>query len=254
MVSEFIQGIKVKQNTSANCYIKHDLKPLEAPITIRIKFSKTGSLQYISHLDLQRLWQRALVRAGIPLWYTKGFNPHAKLVFALPLPVGVESVCELIDVRIDKEIAPSDVKELLNEVLTDEMRILDVYLPERKFADIAKAEYLIELSSVNASEKLAADINEFFTKDEILMKKHTKSGEKEINISKLIYKFFAKYTPEDNKIIMNATLSAGTESLSPEFLISALRQYDVLPKASLTEEFYSTLRQRVLNAEDEEYV
>ena len=253
MVSEFIQGIKVKQNTSANCYIKHDLKPLEAPITIRIKFSKTGSLQYISHLDLQRLWQRALVRAGIPLWYTKGFNPHAKLVFALPLPVGVESVCELIDVRIDKEIDSSDVKELLNEVLTDEMRILDVYLPERKFADIAKAEYLIELSSVNASEELVKKINEFFTKDEILMTKHTKSGEKEINISKLIYKFYAKYTPEDNKIIMNATLSAGTESLSPEFLISALRKYEVLPKASLTEEFYSTLRQRVLNAEGEEY-
>ena len=253
MVSEFIQGIKVKQNTSANCYIKHDLKPLEAPITIRIKFSKTGSLQYISHLDLQRLWQRALVRAGIPLWYTKGFNPHAKLVFALPLPVGVESVCELIDVRIDKEIDSSDVKELLNEVLTDEMRILDVYLPERKFADIAKAEYLIELSSVNASEELVKKINEFFTKDEILMTKHTKSGEKEINISKLIYKFYAKYTPEDNKIIMNATLSAGTESLSPEFLISALRKYEVLPEASLTEEFYSTLRQRVLNAEGEEY-
>lgn len=253
MVSEFIQGIKVKQNTVANCYIKHDLKPLEAPITVRIKFSKTGSLQFISHLDLQRLWQRALVRAGLPLWYTKGFNPHPKLVFALPLPVGVESVCELIDVRIDKEISCEDIKELLNSVLTNEMRILDVYMPERKFAELAKAEYRIELSSVNATEALAEKINEFFSRDEILMKKHTKSGEKEINISGLIYKLSAKYCTECNKIIIDATIAAGTESLNPEFIISSLRQYGVLPEASLTEEFYSILRERVLDAGDKEY-
>ena len=253
MVSEFIQGIKVKQNTTANCYIKHDLKPLEAPKTVRIKFTKTGSLQFISHLDLQRLWQRALVRAGIPLWYTKGFNPHAKLVFALPLPVGVESVCELIDVRIDKEIACEDIKELLNSVLTDEMRILDVYDPERKFNDIARAKYRIELSGVNANGEMANKINEFFTRDEILMKKHTKSGEKEINISKLIFEFLAEYCSECNKIIINTTLAAGTESLNPEFIMNALREYNVLPAASLIDEIYSTLRMSVLDEGGSEY-
>ena len=184
MVSEFIQGIKIKQNTKANCYIKHELTPLEAPITVRIKFSKTGSLQYISHLDLQRLWSRALVRAGIPLWYTKGFNPHAKMVFALPLPVGVQSVCELLDVRIDKEIACEDIKELLTEALTDELTVLEVYSPESKFSAIAKAEYRIELSSVSASEELAKNINKFFSQEEILMKKHTKSGERRSTLSK----------------------------------------------------------------------
>lgn len=253
MVSEFVQGIKVKQNTAANCYIKHDLKPLDAPITVRIKFSKTGSLQFISHLDLQRLWQRALVRAGLPLWYTKGFNPHPKLVFALPLPVGVESVCEMIDVRIDKEISCEDIKELLNSVLTNEMRILDVYIPESKFNDIAKAKYRIELSSVNADKALDGNINEFFTRDEILMKKHTKSGEKEINLSRLVFGISAKYCAECNKIIINATLAAGTESLNPEFIIGSLRQYGVLPEASLTEEFYSTLRECVLDKDGKEY-
>ena len=71
MVSELIKSIKVKQNTSADCYIKYDLAPLETPKNIRIKFLKTGSLQYISHLDLHRLINRALVRAGIPIWYTQ---------------------------------------------------------------------------------------------------------------------------------------------------------------------------------------
>ena len=109
MVSEFIKSLKVKQGTSADCYVKYDLPLLEAPKNIRIKFLKTGSLQYISHLDLHRLINRALVRAGIPIWYTKGFNPHAKMVFALPLPVGVESVCEYLDVKIDKEIGRAHV-------------------------------------------------------------------------------------------------------------------------------------------------
>lgn len=76
---------------------------LPAPITVRFRFSKTGSLQYISHLDLQRTFGRVVLRAGIPVWYTKGFNPHPKLVFALPLPVGTESVTEYLDLRVDPE-------------------------------------------------------------------------------------------------------------------------------------------------------
>ncbi len=252
MVSEFIKSVKVKQNTDANCYVKFGLKPLEAPKTVRIRFSKTGSLQYISHLDLQRLWSRALVRAGIPLWYTQGFNPHAKMVFALPLPVGVESRCELLDVRIDREIPCEDIKELLNSELTDELCVLDVYYPQSKFADISSAEYNIELSSINASESLVEKINDFFASDEILMVKHTKSGEKEINIARLIHSFRAEYR-QDGVIAMNTKLSAGTESLNPEFLINALRKYGVLAPASLTEESYSIVRTKVYNINGEEY-
>ncbi len=252
MVSEFIKSVKVKQNTEANCYVKFGLEPLEAPKTVRIRFSKTGSLQYISHLDLQRLWSRALVRAGIPLWYTKGFNPHAKMVFALPLPVGVESRCELLDVRIDREIPCEDIKELLNSELTDELCVLDVYFPQSKFADICSAEYDIELTSVNASEEFAEKIKMFFVSDEILMTKYTKSGEKEINITKLIHSLEAEYSA-DGVIVMKARLSAGTESLNPEFLINAMRKYGVLAPASLTEESYKIVRTKVFNSNEEEY-
>ena len=254
MVSELIKSIKVKQNTSADCYIKYDLAPLEAPKTIRIKFLKTGSLQYISHLDLHRLINRALVRAGIPIWYTKGFNPHAKMVFALPLPVGVESVCEYLDLKIDKEISNDDVKELLNKQLTEELQVIEVYDPTVKFAEICKAEYRILLDSVNASPELAGKINDFFSSNKpILMTKKTKSGEKEIDITALVHSFKAVYCGECGKIKINATLTAGGESLSPEFLMSALRKYEVLPAASLTEESYSILRLRVLCSNDKEF-
>ena len=91
-------------------------------LTIRFKFYKKGALQYISHLDLQRPMARVLVRAGIPMWYTQGYNPHAKVIFGLPLSVGTESECEFIDLRIDKDISPAEVKERLNRELTPEMQ------------------------------------------------------------------------------------------------------------------------------------
>ena len=131
---------------------------LPAPITVRFRFSKTGSLQYISHLDLQRTFGRVVLRAGIPVWYTKGFNPHPKLVFALPLPVGTESVTEYLDLRVDREMDPSEMMTRFNSCLTDEMKILDAYLPEHPFSEIAFAEYEIDLRSagIGAREALSS--------------------------------------------------------------------------------------------------
>ena len=121
--------------------VKFTLPMLEAPRTLRLRFCKLGNLQYISHLDLQRTFSRVLVRAGLPLWYTKGFNPHIKMVFGLPLPVGSESVCELLDIRIERDMQESEVLARLNAELTDELAVTAVYPAARKFADIAFAEY-----------------------------------------------------------------------------------------------------------------
>ena len=99
------------------------LPELERPLTVRLKFRKTGSLQYISHLDLQRTFNRVLVRACLPLWYTKGFNPHAKLVFSTPLSVGAQSIYEFLDIRIDREMPCDEIKDRLNAELTDELYI-----------------------------------------------------------------------------------------------------------------------------------
>ena len=70
-------------------------------VALRIKFTKTGALQYISHLDLHRTFSRLLVRLGVPIWYSEGFTPHPRLVFATPLSVGAESLCEYVDVYVN---------------------------------------------------------------------------------------------------------------------------------------------------------
>ena len=70
------------------------------PMQIRAKFYKIGMLQYISHLDLMRTMTRTLTRAGIPAWYSQGFNPRLKITFSLPLSIGTQSECEFFDIKL----------------------------------------------------------------------------------------------------------------------------------------------------------
>ena len=64
---------------------------------VRILFEKTGRARYISHLDLQHTIQRSFARAGIAVRHSNGFNPHPQMTIALPLPLGCESLCEIMD-------------------------------------------------------------------------------------------------------------------------------------------------------------
>ncbi|MBO5269946.1 MAG: TIGR03960 family B12-binding radical SAM protein, partial [Clostridia bacterium] len=202
---------------------KFDFPQLASPKTMRVKFRKVGSLQYISHLDLHRTFNRVLVRAGIPLWYTQGFNPHAKMVFALPLSVGTESECEYLDVRVDRDISPDEMKKRLNACLTDELRVLDVYEAKTKPTGVMFASYHYAICPDQNGEALFGAIRELF-RAPVIMKKKTKSGEKEIDILPLIRSLTVEYDPETRVIDMDAMLSAAGESyLNPEYLITAIK-------------------------------
>ena len=82
--------------------------------SVRIVFSKTGRAKYVSHLDLVRAMTRAVRRADIPLWYTEGFNPRPKLVFASPLSVGCGSACEIMDIRVLPEVTDEEIHHHLH--------------------------------------------------------------------------------------------------------------------------------------------
>ena len=223
---------------------------LETPKTVRIKFRKVGDTQYISHLDLQRTIARVLVRAKIPMWYTQGFNPHAKVMFGLPLSVGTESECEFIDLRIDRDISPEAIKEQLNRELTSEMQILEAYEPTAKFQDIVWAKYEMRLCPANADATMAQKLEELFANGPILMTKKTKSGEKEIDISKMIRSFKAIYNQAHGEIRISTVLAAGgSEHLNPEFLIKAAKERLGILGGNPAEESYSILRTHVYPAD-----
>ena len=224
---------------------KFDRKMLDAPITVRVVFQKTGNLQYFSHLDLQRTWQRVLVRASIPMWYTQGFNPHSKITFGVPLPVGSEGLEEMVDLRIDRRITPAEIKAQLNAELTSEMQVSEVYIPTTAFSDIAWSTYQMTVKTPGDPIDNAAAINKIFAPDAepIIMTKRSKSGDKEVNILPMIHS--VKAVAADGLIKIRATLRAGnTENLNPEYLIKAMRdRLGVLPEDGSTEEvWYRILR------------
>ena len=224
---------------------KNAWTPIEGSRVVRIKFRKVGDLQYISHLDLQRTVARVLVRANIPMWYTKGFNPHAKVVFGLPLSVGTQSECEFIDLRVDRDISCEEVKNLLNRELTDEMQVLDAYEPTSKFADIAWARYEIDLNFAGANAEMAEKLQSLFTTSPLLVMKKSKSGEKEVDLTQMIREFNATAT-EDGKIAITAILRAGnTENLNPEMLIGVAKERLGILSGDPTQESYSILRTNV---------
>ncbi len=223
---------------------KFDRPLLDTPVTMRVVFSKMGNLQYFSHLDLQRTWQRVLVRAAIPMWYTQGFNPHAKIVFGVPLPVGSEGMEEMVDLRIDREITPEEIKARLNAELTREMQVSEVYIPTTAFSDIAWATYEMTLSAHGDAVENVRKISGIFSDgaEPVILSKRSKSGDKDIDILPMIHAL--KVTADVHGLLhIRATLRAGnTENLNPEYIIRAIRdRYDLLPEGDLSA-WYRILR------------
>lgn len=230
------------------------LPELERPRTVRLKFKKVGSLQYISHLDLQRTFMRVIVRSCIPAWYTKGFNPHAKLVFSTPLSVGAQSVCEYLDIRIDRDMSCEDIRDRLNAELTDELCILDAYLPENDFSQIAWASYEIEVFTRDADECLAKKANEILTTSPLVMTKRTKSGEKDVDIIPMIKSADVRYDNETGSLKLSCVLSASsTEYLNPELLITALKQNIGILAGDPSVEWYTIMRTNLLTSDLKEF-
>jgi len=150
---------------------------------IRFRYRKTGNARYISHLDLLATMQRALLRAGIKLKYSEGFNPHPYMSVALPLPVGSESLCELMDVGIIDSVLPA-VESI---VLPDGITLLEAYIPARKFDEIT----WIEINNTMYYNKGVTDdftnrVKMRFAEESIVISKRTKRGYKNADIAPFI--------------------------------------------------------------------
>ncbi|HEY3475441.1 MAG TPA: TIGR03936 family radical SAM-associated protein [Anaerolineales bacterium] len=124
---------------------------------IRITFTKQGPLRYTGHLDLHRLWERAVRRAELPLAYSQGFHPQPKMNMAAALPLGFSSRCEMLDMRLEHEIPLDDLPARLNKTLPSGLQVVDVErVDERAPAlqtQVASAEYEVTLTQpIDAAE------------------------------------------------------------------------------------------------------
>ena len=222
---------------------------------VRLKFTKTGSMQYISHLDLQRNFARVLTRAGIPVWYTKGFNPHAKIVFGLPLSIGAQSVCEYVDIRIERDMSCEEIMARLNAEMTEEMQVVRAYVPTgSEFAAITWAEYDICLQCEDLSDELPEAVESYLTTSPIMIEKKSKSGVREMDMTTLIRSVKASYIDENGArvLCLRCVLgAAGADYLNPEYVVGALRAKFGLLQGDVTQEVYSIVRRCVLLADGE---
>src|ERR1044071_5302498 len=93
---------------------------------IRITFIKQGALRYTGHLDLHKLWERAARRAELPLAYSQGFHPQPKMNMAAALPLGFSSRCEVLDMRLERDIPLDDLPTRLNNTLPSGLQVVAV--------------------------------------------------------------------------------------------------------------------------------
>ena len=213
------------------------------PINLRVKFKKVGNLKYISHLDLVRTMNKIIVRAGLPLWYTEGFNPKPKMVFAAPLSTGTESMCEYMDLRLTEKMDVSLAAKLLNDNMTQEMQVIEAYYPTTKLTDLKWLSYTVRVFGENITEELAHSCDEALLKDEIRIVKKTKSGETEVDIRPMIKSASAVF--DDGSIRISCVLSADSQSfLNPEYVIKYLRNsVGIMSSENLLSESYEIMRE-----------
>ena len=191
---------------------------------VRLRFSKTGRLKYISHLDINRAMSRALKRAQIPLWYTEGFNPHPYMSFSLPLSLGVESLCESVDLRIIGDITNDEIKNRLNNVLPQDIKIVDVYDDFRDNSEIVYSDYVYKFEFKD-NEAAFEKIKNVLSSDEIIALKKGKQGRKRVMKDTNIKSFIDKYSISirNDVIVLNIRLLAGPEkNLNPSLLFDTI--------------------------------
>ena len=220
------------------------LTPQHPYVTLRLKFKKVGSLQYISHLDLVRTMSKIITRAKLPLWYTEGFNPKPKMIFAAPLSIGTESVCEFMDLRLIDDISPDEAMSRLNANMTDEMQVIEAYYTDDKLTDLKWLSYSIDIKTDGASDELAGKCESALLAEQVLVKKKAKPWEEAptVDIRPLIKEISADCQGEN--IHIDALLSADASSfLNPEYVVKALKsECGILSNPDLTKEYYSIMR------------
>lgn len=181
-----------------------------------IRFGKRPRLRFISHLDLQRFFQRALNRTDLPIAYSQGFNPHAVMAFSSALALGWTSEYEVLDVKLTSPVDLDAAKAAMAAALPADLPVLEVRLVEdshpKMMPLVRFSEYLIEQSGVT-EEALDA----FLAEKSVHAIRKTKSGEREVDIRPLADEIhFA------NGALFARLMLTERDTLKPDLLIGTL--------------------------------
>ena len=191
----------------------------------RMLFEKKGNAIWISHLDLMRVFQRSFKRAGLPLTHSGGFNPRASVSIALPLSVGVESDCELLDFDLDGyEASCEEIRDRLNETLVSGVKVLEVYEDAKKLKHLAYLDCVVTLEYDNGAPEADA-VAALFRRETLFVEKKTKSnGIQDQNILHMIRSLNVEQTDSQTLTIF-ARVCCQNPTLNPMQLVAAIERH-----------------------------
>jgi len=157
---------------------------------LRIRFSRGQEVKFISHLDIMRLWQRALRRAEIPLAYSEGFSPHPRISLAAPLPIGVTSEAELMDIVCTRWVSPHFFTTAVNQQLPLGIKILRVYpialtMPSLQ-SQVGYAEYKVEVETEKNQREVESVINNLLSVKHLPWQHQRDTGPRSYDLRALI--------------------------------------------------------------------
>lgn len=200
----------------------------------RLIFAKKGRARYISHLDLMRTMQRSFKRAGVPIWCTQGFNPHAYLMFPLALPLGAESETEILDIALTERIDNDELVKKLNAAMPEGLYFIKSYEPQMKHTQICSAEYEIRITASGCTaQRLYQLFSEFYggssieAQKRVKPKRGAKAGIKTIDIKPYV-KLDKALVDGDSLLIVLTLPAGGTLNLNTSVLTDAfLNKYQL---------------------------
>lgn len=157
---------------------------------LRVRFKRGQEVKFISHLDLMRLWQRALHRARIPLAYSEGFSPHPRISLAAPLPIGVTSEAELMDIYCSKLVSPHFFTAAVSQQLPPGIEILQVYpiaLSQPSLqSQVRYAEYKVEVETEKEPKEIESAITSLLSAKHLPWQHHRDTGIRSYDLRALI--------------------------------------------------------------------
>ncbi len=188
---------------------------------VRIWFKKMGMSRYVSHLDLMRAMTRAIRRAKVPLWYTEGFNPHPYMTFSLPLSLGMESLCESMDIRIEGDSTNEEVFHMLEGAMPPGIEIISVDEPVYDPKHICYGEFDILFDCENKAQSVKTLIEEMLSQNELIVQKLGKKGRHKVLKDINLIEFIKQYNISTNgdRVKLNLILPAGSvTNVNPSLL------------------------------------
>lgn len=193
---------------------------------LRALFEKSGNAVYISHLDLMRLFQRAFQRAGLHLKHTQGFNPRPSVSIALPLSVGVDSRCELLDFELEGNVPPlGEICDRLNNALVEGVTVRCVYEGGRKIRDLSLLSVLLTMEyDGGIGEEGRAEIESLFRRESLPVEKKGKNGITEQDIIPMLKRLHVSLR-DGNTIAIQAVVCCQNPTLNPMQLVAAVERY-----------------------------